>query len=213
MSSRRNPPPSRGRRAPSRGPPRPRNPAPQRPLLTPGRNFSTRQHCYDVDIVQQAGAETTTALNVTFAQMGNFAVWSSVFDQYRIDYLEFSFRPTANATTLLVNSLVPRLVTVIDLDDSVAPASVTALQEYASAMTTLTENLTRRFTPHIRTMIYDGSAAQPAGSVRPCFMDCAQSAIPHYGMKCALDAGAVGQTAFQTWKVDIYAGITFRNVH
>jgi hypothetical protein len=185
---------------------------PQRPLpATGGGPFKFRQLAIHLALVQ-TNLDVLGATNFYLAQISNQSNFTALFDQYKIDYLEYTFRPQANATTLVTTSTVPRFITAIDYDDSNTPGSLAALEEYMSAETHFTDTFTRRFRPKILTMIWDGSNPAPGGSTTAPWIDCAQNLIPHYGLKYGIEAGSVAQTAFQTWFMDLYVGISFRNV-
>jgi hypothetical protein len=174
--------------------------------------FSLRQLAYSSQLTQ-TNLDVLGATNFTLSQVSNQGNLTALFDQYKCDYLEFTFRPQANATTLTVTSLVPRFITAIDYDDSAAPSSLVALEEYMSAQTHMVDTFTRRFRPKILTMIWDGSNPAAGASTPAPWIDCAQNLIPHYGLKYGIEAGAVAQTAFQVWHMDLYVGLSFRNVH
>jgi hypothetical protein len=176
-----------------------------------GGNLKVRQLAYSLQLVQ-TNLDVLGATNFTLSQVANQANFTALFDQYKVDYLEFTFRPQANATTLVTTSLVPRFITAIDYDDSNTPSSLVALEEYMSAQTHMVDTFTRRFRPKILTMIWDGTNPAAGGSTPAPWIDCAQNLIPHYGIKYGIEAGSVAQTAFQTWHVDHYVGLTFRNV-
>jgi len=173
--------------------------------------YDFRQQVYSTTLTQ-GGTDLLGAFNVTFGQLTNAVSFGNLYDQYKIDYMEFTFRPSANANTLFANSLLPRLVTAIDKDDANTPSSLAAIEEYMTAQVDYNQQFTRRFRPGILSALWDGAVNQPAGSVPPPWIDCAATGIPHYGLKYGLEAGAAGQTAFQVWRVDVFVGIKFRAV-
>ncbi len=187
---------------------------PQRPLVgTIGAPVSFRQPAYTTQINQQANANTLGALNFTLAQMTNYLGMADIWDLYRVDYLEFTFRPQfkANNATMFANSVIPNIYAVIDLDDSSTPTFI-GIQEYQSCQIHQTDDFTIRFKPAVRSGVYDGTNVVAAGTVMSPWLDTGNINIPHYGVKYGVDAGMVGQTSLQSWRVNLVVGITFKAV-
>lgn len=192
---------------------------PSRPRPQPGlasmtgrrRPYRYRQHASTITLTQTS-TDLLGALNFTLSQLTNASHFTAIYDQYKVEMLEFQLRPQANSTTLTTVSIVPRLVTVIDLDDSNTPGSIAELEEYANCMVSYNRPLTRKFTPGILSAIWDGSTMQPAGSDPPRWIDCASNAIPHFGLKIGLESAAPTQTALQVWRIDVFVSISFRSV-
>ncbi len=172
-----------------------------------------RQFASTVVLTQQAGlVDTLGSLAFVVSQITNMSGFADIWDMYKVEYLEYNFRPQVLTVPGATTSL-GSLYTVVDKDDSTTPSSITVLREYSSLQTHTNEPFTCRFKPGILTGAWNGSVVVAAVSSPPPWLDCAQTGILHYGMKYCLQGGVVGQTLLQTWFVDLFVGISFRNVH
>lgn len=188
----------------------------QRPLHAPlGAPVRFRQFVYTTNLTQAATAQFGSG-NFTLAQLPQVATFTALFDQYKVEYLEFSFRMAYLTTpiTAFTTTTMPAIYTVVDLDDVVAPTTLNQLREYSSCQIhENTPTFTVRFKPGILTGIYNGTTIVAGGATSAPWLDCNQTAIPHYGVKWGCDAGtAVGQTQFQIWNIDLAVGLVFRHV-
>jgi len=186
----------------------------QRPLRAPlGSIVQFRQPAWTTTFSQTAGAAAFSAGNFTLSQATNYTGFTDIWDVYRVDYLEFTFRPlmvfTASAPTV---TIAPALYVVIDKDDAAVPSTIATLREYSSCRTTVYDPMTVRFRPGILSYVYTGSTTSPSGHEEGRWLDCAATNIPHYGIKFGCDAGAAGQTLLQTWSIDLYVGLSFKYV-
>jgi hypothetical protein len=137
-----------------------------------------------------------------------------VFDQYRIEAVEVTFRPqfTSNGMEAGTNILVPTLYTVVDYDDANA-IPITNLRQYDSCLQSLYETQVRRFTPHCAAAMYQASAFSGYGNVTAPWIDASTPGVQHFGVKYAITAGNAGQTVLQNWTITVRAKMSFRNVH
>jgi hypothetical protein len=185
---------------------------PRSPSL--GAVVSFRQHAYSAK-ANQAAADAFGTFNFVLNQATNYTGFTDIWDVYRVDYLEFSFAPvyTANSFATFLTAIVPRIFTVIDLDDTATPTTINTLREYQSCQSHVYETFRIRFSPGVRTGIFDGTNVVAGGSVRSPWIDCAQLTIPHYGLKYGIEGNTVGgATTFQQWNVDLTVGLSFKYV-
>jgi hypothetical protein len=164
-------------------------------------------------IGQTATTESDGGFNFTLQQLDQYAQLIYVFDQYRFDAIEVTFRPqfTSNGMEAGTNIVVPLLYTVVDYDDSNA-IPITTLRQYDDCAQSLYETQVRRFTPHCATAMYQGSFAG-YGNVASPWIDCSSSTVQHYGVKFGITAGNTGQTVLQNWAVTVRAKVSFKNLH
>jgi hypothetical protein len=136
-----------------------------------------------------------------------------IFDQYRIDCAEFTFRPMFLGTTIAssATAIVPQLLTVVDYDDANALTNVAAIQQYANLQVSTVETQVRRFVPHCAVGAYSGTFVGFANREAQ-WLDSASVAVQHYGVKWAIEAGLVGQTALQSFTISSRVHFSFRNV-
>jgi len=143
-----------------------------------------------------------------------YATFQALFDQYRVDALEFTFRPTftANSFTsgLGASFVPPNLYTVIDYDDNTTPTSLAQLREYENCTTSLYETVVRRFKPHIAVAAFNGSFTGNMNAPAP-WIDTASNNVIHYGVKYGAEPSSLAND-FQIWSVIARAQVSFRNV-
>jgi hypothetical protein len=159
-------------------------------------------------------SSTTTvfgAYNYTANALDNASGFASVFDQYRIDRLQVTFRPM-NVATPLVNTassgfIAPIIYAVIDYDDSTTPTTVAQLRDYQNCSSHLYDTFTLDFKPHAAYNV-GGSLS---GNVASPWIDWATPSIQHFGVKIGIPAGTAGFE--QQWTVSIVMYLSQRNIH
>lgn len=174
-----------------------------------------RQFAFNATLVS-LGTAQFGAISVQLNQLSQVSTFSALFDKYKIEYIECTFRPRApfnsmeNAATAL--PVIPMIYTVIDPDDALAPTTLAQLQEYQSCESQPSSNpeFTRRFRPHILEGAWDGTNVVPAKSSPAGWVDIAYTTIRHYGMKYGCTAAQAAPS--QIWDIDCYVGVSFMNV-
>jgi hypothetical protein len=162
-------------------------------------------------------AHTTSTIVETFSQNGitlnsfpGYASLTAAFDQYRFDVVEFEYLPRlTTADGVLANPGI--FITVTDLDDVTALASVGAALEYPNAQVWTPSPgkaplLKHRFVPHAALAAYKGTFTGYA-NVSNMWMDVADADIAHYGVKAASTLTA----SVFVYDILITANISFRS--
>ena len=157
----------------------------------------------------QITASTTVdqlaALSFTLSSFPNSAEFTSLFDQYRIQYVEVDF------IYLNPASVLAPLYSVIDYDDATVPASVNDLLQYGTLMhTSPGQEHVRRLNPKFDYAAYSGAFTSYAVSNFGDWIDVASPSVQYYGVKYALPASATG-TAGVVYNISITAILQFRN--
>lgn len=144
---------------------------------------------------------TRGALTFALNQVPEYARFTALFDQYRINRVVVKFIPTMSTlvnrpyddtTTILVGEGVPRLATAIDRDDDQLPSSTTGFNDLqgrqGSKVVQATRPVTWSFVPTRLSMVYRtaSTTGYKVDSQTREFLDCANDNIPHYGLKYAL---------------------------
>lgn len=184
---------------------------PLHPRDTPVYNM--HQFHSTVSITQTASAETITAMTMVLSGLPNITPVAALFDEYRVNYMEFTFRPRITEwTSTTVSITAPRIYTAIDKDGS-AGATVAQIQQYQTCQTHDSNDVfTIRFKPGVLMPAWTGAVSAPAIKRVSPWVDIAQTGIQHYGLITGITAGAAAQTQLQTWDVDLYLGLSFRCV-
>jgi len=169
------------------------------------------QQLPDQLISQVANSVGAGSYVFTFGQLDQYAQLGYVFDQYRFDCIEVTFRPTGNAIPLQVAAVVvPQLYTAIDYDDN-GTLTLPLIRAYANCALSTAETQVRRFVPAMAVAAYAGTFTAYAARQRQ-WCDCASIAIQHYGIKYCIDAGNTGQTLLQTWNVSFRVRVSFKYI-
>jgi len=167
-----------------------------------------------VDISQLAGTDTLFAYLFKLNDLQDSSEFTALFDMYMFEYVEVVFRPVFNFQTVsTISSIVTGdLITVIDYDDA-ATATISALMEYETVrISNFDKQQTRRLRPRIAIAAYGSSSFASYGNFSPQWIDTASTTVEHYGVKGAIFKGAVGQTALQSFSVQLIYYMAFKNV-
>jgi len=186
------------------------------PRMTMNDNqvYTIMQDIVDSPFSQVASSSTFRATAYRLVDLDQAVDLIQVFDQYRIDEIEVTFRPnyTANPLGVAADTLVPLLYTTVDYDDAVAPTSVPELRAKSNCTESMYETVVRRFVPHVGDAVWAGSSGFQRGNAAHRWIDCAAEEVEHYGLKYGCSPGNSGQTVFQTWVVSTRYKISFKNI-
>lgn len=150
-----------------------------------------------------------TGSQFTFQQLPNNSEFSSMFDNYKIHGIKFTwFRPAIANSASEMDHFV-RLHTAIDYNDASTPSSINTLMEYDNYRVValhdqyMTNGKYSRFwRPKIAKEIYRSTTTTAYEAQRPGFIDCNYLDVPHYGIKWALEVQD-GQAPSPTQPADI----------
>lgn len=124
--------------------------------------------------------DLTGAISVALNQFPDFVEFTSLFDEYRIEFLEFLLVPVTGT-----NQGSP-IYTVLDYDDSTPLTGVAQTLEYQTLMITQPGQFHKRsLIPRVDVAIYNGIASTGYGTRAHQWIDAGSPAIPHYGLKYA----------------------------
>ena len=147
------------------------------------------------------------AFNYTLDSLGQYASWTSIFDQYRIVQIEARFLPRGSSS-LATPFNVGLITSVIDYDDSTALSSVATALDYANELTCeVGRPFLRTFKPKAAMALY-GGAFSSFGNLASPWIDAASTAVQHYGLKMAVPTT---NTAVQ-YDAVVKFWLQFRNV-
>jgi hypothetical protein len=161
--------------------------------------------------VQQAGTVTNGAINFQGSLAPGFSDLSGAFDEYRMRAVTLTISPVANTYQVPSGgNNTPRLYTVIDFDDSIAPLTIAYLQQYGTCIVAPPScGVIRSLCPHVANAVYSG-AFTSFGNMEAPWIDCASPSVQHYGVKYAIEAGIVGQNVLQSYTFDVTLFMEFR---
>lgn len=186
-------------------------------ISRPMRLYEFQQTLAETTLAQTAtvpaffGGVTLTVLSPTFSLLDDAANLSTLFDQYRISRIHWTFRPMYTSENFVAPDIVPLIYTVCDFDDGAAPTTLAQLREYQGCQTHLTDSFTMSCVPHVANAVYSGAFTSYGNMTAP-WIDIASQGVYHYGLKVAVTAGNVGQTTLQKWWVIVRLTYQCKNV-
>jgi len=174
------------------------------------------KHVFTVDksVIGQGSSDALNGIDFSLSDIANYADITAVYDQYKLDFVEFRMDPQYtqcdlnNYSSTLIKP--PRVFTVIDYDDANTPGSKAALLQYSTCeVTAPCRSVKREFVPRMAIAAYSGSftsyANQKAG-----WIDAASPNVQHYGIKTAIEGGGVSATKLQQYDVTCRYFMSFR---
>lgn len=169
--------------------------------------------CYQT--VRQGALLTTSTLTSTTAgtyftigQVDQVGALQAVFDQYRIDLIEVWIVPKGSSDNKQYSQESAFLYSVIDYDDSTAPATLAAMTDFSNCLvTTMMCGHYRRWKPHVAVAQYAGTFTGFGNVVSP-WIDLNSVGVVHYGIKIGADITAVAVTI----DYRIRFTLSFRNI-
>jgi len=160
-------------------------------------------------------------LTPVFEDLPQAAAFQALFDQYRIDKVEYKFVPQSNAVGVQAqaspNNNVPSLFVVADFDDQSVINNIPAIQEYDNCQVVpYGEGMFIELKPSNSFAMYDitGAAITGTSVQRAGWQDLPATgnvATPHYGIKGLVSELSASETNTYVW--DVYAKyyLSFRN--
>lgn len=216
-------------KTPKRGP---RSRKPIRSLREPNEFTLTRQG----EPQEQVNTIGSSALDVWIpgslafyaSDFNNIGEFSSVFDQYRINWVQVDFL-FAGVSMPLVDayfaSMPYRLLTAVDHDDVVVPLPTqagwnTLLERHGARVDIVTTRETSKYSvrlkPKVLTELYRSSTTTAYAPTPAPFIDSEKTDVPHYGLKYVVHVPkqGVGVAGFPC-RFDVVTtyNITFKGLH
>jgi hypothetical protein len=168
-------------------------------------------------IAAQASANTYFALAFNLYDLAQVANWTALFDQYRIDKVEVKFQSQGTNvdlhTYVTLNAENPAIWMVLDFDDNTTPTSLAQILEYDNVE--VTESGSGFFAtvyPSLTPSVYSAGAFSGYAVERAGWIDCANTAVPHYGLKGVIEALYPASTGNYSWTIEAKYFFSFRNV-
>lgn len=137
------------------------------------------------------GAPLLKGASFNLNNIPNVGEFTALFDQYMITHVQLRFHlqvdPSAQASA---SAVYPKIYTATDFDDDGAPATLNAIREHARCkVRVLNPNrpVVVNIKPAINTLVYRGITTSSYSPQWRKWIDCAQTDVPHFGLKWAVD--------------------------
>lgn len=182
-------------------------------LRQPVHYFKRTQFATNV-ITVSGGASYFGASSFEIQNLPNFNEFTSLYDQYKLTAIKYQILPRGNSAdvgTSATQGNQGRIFSVIDYDDSNAPASFNDMTQYQNLKSTPnTMTHTRYFKPKFIMDVLSGGVGLTANAPRSGWIDCTQADVKHRGIKIGIQA----PNATATWTYDLMVTyyLAFKNV-
>lgn len=207
----------------------PRMPSPGGP--SKGATYSTTEFVRGSDMTLPTGSAILGALIRQNTASDVFAAWAfcladipnitataSLFDQYRIDCIQFRLR-SRNPGVFVANQASPNYSTVspllvVDRDDATAPTTLSELQQYDNCQCfSAQDSVDLILWPSLTPSVFAGGAfsGYAVADSDEYWLDLANSSIPHYGVKIGMPALVATTTQRFDWDVEAIYHVSFKN--
>lgn len=137
-------------------------------------------------------AELGAAFTFKLSDLVQASEFTRLFDSYRITGVKMTMAPLTNSDITVNPSY--KVMTAIDLDDDNTPTVAEMIQRSNVSIRTVTSGgnnpqvFTKFCRPRYLTQIYETGVTTGYGQgARKQWLDCADPAIPHYGIKVVWD--------------------------
>lgn len=168
---------------------KPRTGRRMRPLQT-----YTFTRYYDSGVIPgnaTTGAPVLRGASFALSSLPGVSDFTNLFDMYKITHVQLRFHlqvdPGAQASA---SAIYPKLWYATDYDDDNAPASLNALREHARCkVRVLNPNrpVVVNIKPAVASLVYRGATTSSYSPKWRQWVDMAQTDVPHYGLKWAVD--------------------------
>jgi len=187
---------------------------------TPNVHKFCRTQFFDAHTTSATGSGTIAVGQMTtFSTMvASHTEFTTLFDQYRIDKVEYTYAPRADSYDIgsavnLPKYPQPRMAFVVDRDDAATPLTQEALGQYENCkIIPFTKPVKITYKPNVAGAVFaaglfNGYANQVAG-----WIDMSSPGVEHYGHKIWINL--FGSTYGTDFKVDLTVKVWFscRNV-
>jgi len=128
-----------------------------------------------------SGAAYAVALNF----FSDYASYTSLFDEYKIDLLEAWVDPSLINSSTVGSTLYH---TCVDLDDANTPANAADVAARQGVVTSLTgTGHYHKWRPYVANALYSGAFTSYGSEPSP-WIDCASPGVQHFGLKGVTNA-------------------------
>jgi len=178
----------------------PAMPMARQKVFTLTRNYDY----YNLSTASVANNPVFGSVLFALSNLPNYTEFTALFDEYRILQARVHFIPLNVGTG---GSFQP-IYTVIDYDDSIAPASIDDLNQYSTLMVAqYGREFERVLTPKFAVAAYSGTFT--SYSPMTGWVDVASPTVQHYGVKYALGASSVA--SLLVYGIRVGLTVQFRN--
>jgi hypothetical protein len=158
-------------------------------------------------------AGVTASLEFSLADDPSPTDFTSLFDQYRIAQVIVRFIPVSSSFGPSTTAAAyPSLLTCIDYDDNVAPASPQTVRQYETCQVTPNQSYVERvLNPKFATVAYQGAFTAYSQANPRQWIDCSFPNVEYYGVKWATTPITVVSGTYVLYNIECEYIFQFRN--
>lgn len=165
-------------------------------------------------VTASATAAVANSYYFSLSDLDSYTTYTAMFDQYRIEAVEFKVMPMQNSITLQTNSTTTpvRFYCVVDYDDAGSITSEANARSYESCVIVPPGiECNRIFKPRVAIAAYSGSFGGYTNMAAP-WIDTVSPNVQHYGIKTYIPGATASQTLLQSWTIERTYWLSFRKV-
>jgi len=156
------------------------------------------------------------AMAFSLQDLPQVATLTALFDQYRFDKVVIKFVPQSSSINVFnvasPNDTVPSVYAVLDFDDSTILASLNAALQYDNVQVVpYGQGFEITVMPSYTPAVFAAGAFSGYAVQKASWVDCANQAVAHYGVKGVFTALQAVSTSIATYNVYIKYYVSFRN--
>jgi hypothetical protein len=163
-------------------------------------------------VTSTASANGYYSFSSVFTDLPDNANYSSAFDQYRFDAIEYHVIPITQSSSPATAPGYSFAMVYHDYDDTSTPVSQAAARSYANmAILGPGEKHVRKIKPHCAVAATSSGAASITGAMNAIapWCDTTSTAIPHYGLKVVITQS--NSTNVNSWYIFARLTVSLRN--
>jgi len=164
------------------------------------------------EVTSTSSAAGLYSFDTVFTDLPDNANYSSAFDQYKIDWIEYNIRPCTQLASPGTAPAYAFCCVYHDYDDISTPTGLSSARSYANAVFLAPgEKHTRRIRPHVAAAATTSGAASITGAlnVPAPWIDSSSTGVQHYGLKIVVQQS--NSTAVNKWYVWARIQVSLRN--
>lgn len=178
------------------------------------RVYSYKRRAYFPNFINQSTITNVTgATSFALSGVPAYTEFTALYDVYKLTRVRIEFIPRYSAPELGSAASRRQFFTAIDYDDAnSAGLDISTILERSSVKrTTNTSKHVRTLIPKVAKPIYQDGISTAYGPGRS-WIDCAQAAVPHYGLKWVLE-NASNASSLMSYDAYVTYYVSFKNVH
>lgn len=185
----------------------------RRSVRSKTKTYFFKRNVLRTGITQTVTNDNLGAMTFKLDDVANYSEYLAMFDRYKICAIKIRFIPQYNVAQMATpnqNNVVPKLFTLIDVNDSSPPSNLNEMRQYSNVKVTRGYYQKKiYFRPMIAAGVYQGGTYGAAMNTRG-WISTSDYQVVHYGIKYGIDAAGATQTQLQKWDIECVYYMAFK---